>query len=38
MMGQYSYLRFARPAGVGGMAAVSDETADEDVAEENANE
>jgi CRISPR-associated protein Csb3 len=38
MMGQYSYLRFARPAGVGGMAAVSDETADEDVAEENSNE
>lgn len=38
MMGQYSYLRFARPAGVGGMATVSDETADEDMAEESSHE
>lgn len=38
MMGQYSYLRFARPAGVGGMAAVTDETADEDIAEESSHE
>jgi CRISPR-associated protein Csb3 len=38
MMGQYSYLRFARPAGVGGMAAVTDETTDEEMAEENSHE
>jgi hypothetical protein len=38
MMGQYSYLRFARPAGVGGTAAVSEETTDEDMTEENSNE
>jgi CRISPR-associated protein Csb3 len=38
MMGQYSYLRFARPAGVGGMAAVTDETTDEEMAEEMAEE
>ncbi|MCS7025465.1 MAG: hypothetical protein NZV14_11745 [Bryobacteraceae bacterium] len=37
-MGQYSYLRFARPAGVGGMAAVTDESTDEDMAEENSHD
>lgn len=38
MMGQYSYLRFARPAGVGDMAAVTQETTDEEMAEENSHE
>lgn len=38
MIGQYSYLRFARPAGIGGTAAVSEETVDEDLTEENSHE
>jgi hypothetical protein len=38
MMGQYSYLRFARPSGVGPTAAASDDTIDGDTTDENAND
>lgn len=38
MIGQYSYLRFARAAGVGVAAIASEESASEDTTEENANE